>query len=137
MAVADGLRHGHKKPWRLPQILRIDEHLMGQFEVDVPPENTRATVREMILERADSSIHYRPVSFHEPDETLMLPSSIESLTVFRGSGVPMLRFADVNADVDILEAARDAAQALLQSKPGVVELHLQRWLGGRGEFLKV
>ena len=72
-------------------ILRIDEHLMGQFDVDVPPENTRATVRSMVLERADSSIHYKPVAFHEPDETLMLPSSIESLTVFRGSGVPMLR----------------------------------------------
>mgnify|MGYP003346669878 CR=1 FL=1 len=42
-----------------------------------------------------------------------------------------------NPGADILEAARDAAQALLQSKPGVVELHLQRWLGGRGEFLKV
>jgi ATP-dependent DNA helicase RecG len=54
----------------------------------------------------------------------------------RQSGVPMLRFADVNADVDILEAARDAAQALLQSKPGVVELHLQRWLGGRQNYLR-
>ena len=49
----------------------------------------------------------------------------------------MLRFADVNADVDILEAARDAAQSLLRSAPQVVELHLQRWLGGRQNYLRV
>ena len=55
----------------------------------------------------------------------------------RQSGVPMLRFADVNADVDILEAARDAAQSLLRSAPQVVELHLQRWLGGRQNYLRV
>ena len=55
----------------------------------------------------------------------------------RQSGVPMLRFADVSADIDILESARDAAQALLQSKPQVVELHLQRWLGGRQQYLRV
>jgi ATP-dependent DNA helicase RecG len=55
----------------------------------------------------------------------------------RQSGVPMLRFADVSADADIVESARDAAQALLQSKPQVVELHLQRWLGGRQNYLRV
>jgi ATP-dependent DNA helicase RecG len=55
----------------------------------------------------------------------------------RQSGVPMLRFADISADADIVESARDAAQVLLQSKPQVVELHLQRWLGGRQNYLRV
>ena len=35
----------------------------------------------------------------------------------RQSGVPMLRFADLAADVDLLEAARDVAQQLLRDDP--------------------
>ena len=55
----------------------------------------------------------------------------------RQSGVPLLRFADLSADVDLLEAARDAAAALLTDNAAAARAHLQRWLGGRGEFLKV
>ena len=55
----------------------------------------------------------------------------------RQSGVPMLRFADLSADVDLLEAARDAAATLLTENPAAAQAHLARWLGGRGEFLKV
>jgi ATP-dependent DNA helicase RecG len=55
----------------------------------------------------------------------------------RQSGVPMLRFADLSADVDLLEAARDAAAALLTENPAAAQAHLARWLGGRGEFLRV
>ena len=55
----------------------------------------------------------------------------------RQSGVPMLRFADLSADVDLLEAARDAAATLLTGNPAAAQAHLARWLGGRGEFLKV
>ena len=45
------------------------------------------------------------------------------------SGLPMLRFADINADVDLLEAARDAAPWLLQEHPAAARAHLDRWLG--------
>ncbi len=55
----------------------------------------------------------------------------------RQSGVPMLRFADVAVDLDLVEAARDAAQDLLASQPAVTDAHLQRWLGGRQHFLRV
>ena len=55
----------------------------------------------------------------------------------RQSGVPLLRFADLSADVDLLDAARDAAAALLTQNPPAARAHLERWLGGRGEFLKV
>ena len=55
----------------------------------------------------------------------------------RQSGVPLLRFADLSADVDLLDAARDAAALLLTENPQAARAHLQRWLGGRGEFLKV
>jgi len=55
----------------------------------------------------------------------------------RQSGVPMLRFADLDADLDLVEAARDAAPALLRDHPLAAQLHLQRWMGGRQEYLRV
>ena len=55
----------------------------------------------------------------------------------RQSGVPMLRFADLEADADLLEAARTAAEDLLQSDPAHAQMHLQRWMGLRQEFLRV
>ena len=55
----------------------------------------------------------------------------------RQSGVPLLRFADLSADVDLLDAARDAAAMLLAQNPQAARAHLERWLGGRGDFLKV
>jgi ATP-dependent DNA helicase RecG len=55
----------------------------------------------------------------------------------RQSGLPMLRFADLQTDIDLLEAARDAAQRLLEGWPDRARLHLQRWLGSRQEYLRV
>jgi ATP-dependent DNA helicase RecG len=55
----------------------------------------------------------------------------------RQSGVPMLRFADLSADIDILDAARAAAERLLRDQPDVAQAHLARWLGGKHELLKV
>ncbi len=54
----------------------------------------------------------------------------------RQSGVPLLRFADLSTDVDLLHAARAAAALLLAEHPQAAHAHLQRWLGERGEFLK-
>jgi ATP-dependent DNA helicase RecG len=55
----------------------------------------------------------------------------------RQSGEPLLRFADLNEDADLLEAARAAAETLLADHRDLAEGHLQRWLGGRGRFLGV
>ena len=53
------------------------------------------------------------------------------------SGVPMLRFADLSADIDLLDAARATAERLLRDDPDAAHAHLARWLGGRHELLKV
>jgi ATP-dependent DNA helicase RecG len=54
----------------------------------------------------------------------------------RQSGVPMLRFADLERDQSLLEAARTAAERMLAEFPELAELHLARWLGRQQEFLK-
>jgi len=55
----------------------------------------------------------------------------------RQSGLPMLRFSDPERDLDLLEAARDVADRMLRKWPERAEAHLQRWLGGRQEYLRV
>jgi len=46
----------------------------------------------------------------------------------RQSGVPMLRFADLERDLDLLEAARNTSRALLADHPEAARRHLERWL---------
>jgi ATP-dependent DNA helicase RecG len=55
----------------------------------------------------------------------------------RQSGMPMLRFADLDTDIELLEAARGVAEGLLSSAPDRAQVHLQRWMGGRQEYLRV
>jgi ATP-dependent DNA helicase RecG len=53
----------------------------------------------------------------------------------RQSGAPLLRFADLEEDADLLQAAREAAETLLSDYPDLARKHLERWLGGRAHFL--
>jgi ATP-dependent DNA helicase RecG len=54
----------------------------------------------------------------------------------RQSGEAMLRFADLATDAALLEWARQEAPMLLDRHPHLAEKHVQRWLGGKAEFLK-
>ncbi len=53
----------------------------------------------------------------------------------RQSGLPLLRFADLE-DTALVAAAREAAEEMLAHCPVAVEQHLARWLGGRAELLR-
>jgi len=48
----------------------------------------------------------------------------------RQSGAPLLRFADLTEDANLIEPARSVAEALLADRPESAERHLERWLGG-------
>ena len=70
------------------EILRLDEGLTRRFDYRTPYERVRLGHAEYwTLERADSTIRYRSFTFHDPEENILLPESIDSLTVFRGPGV--------------------------------------------------
>jgi ATP-dependent DNA helicase RecG len=54
----------------------------------------------------------------------------------RQSGAPLLRFADLSTDAPWLEWARQLAPRMLEHHPRLAEQHVQRWLGGRADFVK-
>jgi len=54
----------------------------------------------------------------------------------RQSGVPLLRYADLERDAALAEQARVVAEQLLRDDPAAAARHLQRWLGGREDLLK-
>ena len=73
-------------------ILRLDESLTGMVDIPVPIDQQRkGGAAYMTVERADTSIRYRSVTFTDPDETFLLPALVESLVVVRNSGSPRLR----------------------------------------------
>jgi ATP-dependent DNA helicase RecG len=54
----------------------------------------------------------------------------------RQSGEPLLRFADLESDRELLDAAREAAATLLHDQPDAARAHVLRWLGARDEYLR-
>ena len=54
----------------------------------------------------------------------------------RQSGDALLRFADLAEDSALLQHARAVAPRLLARQPAVAQAHVDRWLGGKAEFLK-
>ena len=54
------------------------------------------------------------------------------------SGVPLLRFADIEKDIDLLETACCCANQMVQNQQNeVITKHLQRWLPNREAYLGV
>jgi ATP-dependent DNA helicase RecG len=54
----------------------------------------------------------------------------------RQSGDALLRFADLAEDSALLQRARELAAVLLRQHPAAARAHVNRWLGGKAEFLK-
>ena len=54
----------------------------------------------------------------------------------RQSGAALLRFADLSEDSALLQWARQAAPRLLDTHPALAQRHIDRWLGGKADYLK-
>ena len=89
-------------------------------------EAARSRLR-VIFENSDGFVIAR--------EDLMLRGPGEYLGA-RQSGAPLLRFADLEKDTDLVEAARGIAEGFLRDSPEAAKRHLERWLGGRADFLR-
>jgi hypothetical protein len=69
------------------QVVRIEKGLAGYADVSVPWKLQRAHNFEnsMVVERQDTIIRYKTVPFNDPDEAMLLPESIETVFIIRGS----------------------------------------------------
>ncbi|MEO8388051.1 ATP-dependent DNA helicase RecG [Polaromonas sp.] len=54
----------------------------------------------------------------------------------RQSGAPLLRFADLETDAALLAWARGVAPLMLDGHADLAHRHIQRWLGGKADYLK-
>jgi hypothetical protein len=74
-------------------VLRMDHHLGGQVEVELPRRlRNRAGVNPIwTVERIDTTYRFKRVRFENPEETLVLPVSSNSIRITRGAGTPRLR----------------------------------------------
>lgn len=78
------------------EVLRLDTRLIGMSDFTLPHEQRRTGGPLFVtIERHDTSVIYKPVQFQEPEERLMLPASINTLSVIRNSGSPRLRTVQV------------------------------------------
>ena len=76
-------------------VLRVERHVDRPVDIRVPLNLQRryGLGPWVVLDQDDLTLHYRPVAFTNPEEIILLPSSIESLTVLRG-GLQSIRRSD-------------------------------------------
>ncbi len=89
-------------------------------------EVARARLKAMVETQDGFEISRRDLEIRGPGEFLGA----------RQSGAPLLRFADLTTDADLLAWARGVAPVMLDQFAELAERHVLRWLGGKGEYLK-
>ena len=74
-------------------VLRLDRSLNGLVEIPLPRKVARrpGAVMFWTMERWDSTIRFKRVTFQDPEETLVLPVESTTLQITRGAGTPRLR----------------------------------------------
>ena len=67
-------------------VIRVERGLRGPVDVKVPAQIQRRQSLDswIVIVRDDVTIRYKTVAFDDPDEVLLLPESIDSLTLVRG-----------------------------------------------------
>lgn len=80
-------------------VLRLDRRITGPTDIRVPHPLQRkySFTPWLTIDRDDLTLRYKEVAFTEPDETLLLPESIEMVTVVR-SGLQSTRRTQVFSD---------------------------------------
>ena len=89
-------------------------------------ETARERLKAMVDTQDGFEIARRDLEIRGPGELLGA----------RQSGVPMLRFADLEQDSHLLAWARRLAPRMGAQHPDLVQQHLHRWLGGKSDYLK-
>jgi ATP-dependent DNA helicase RecG len=89
-------------------------------------ETARARLKAMAETQDGFEIARRDLEIRGPGEFLGA----------RQSGAPLLRFADLATDTELLAWARALAPLMLDRHADLVQRHILRWLGGKADYLK-
>jgi len=81
------------------EVVRAEQRMAGMAEIRVPVKLQRRhnLGNSVVVERNDTTIRYKAIPFHDPDESMLLPESIETLMVVRG-GLESMRSRQVYSD---------------------------------------
>lgn len=83
----------HGRVWvnrRSGEVLRLDQNMFGPIDIKVPRELQRKWRTSFFtIDRYSRSTRYKRVRFQDPDEALMLPDSIQTVSISRGNAQPM------------------------------------------------
>jgi hypothetical protein len=90
------------------EVLRLERHLagLGEVRVDFAQQRKHNLPMSMTMERYDTTIKYRPVTFTDPDEALLLPEVIETVVVWRNGMESMRRRQEYSGYRRFLTAGR-------------------------------
>jgi ATP-dependent DNA helicase RecG len=89
-------------------------------------ETARARLKAMADTQDGFEIARRDLEIRGPGEFLGA----------RQSGAPLLRFADLATDIELLAWARESAPLMLDRHNALAQRHILRWLGGKADYLK-
>ena len=113
-------------------VLRRDSQLVDDLRdkvekmADGGGETARARLKAMAQTQDGFEIARRDLDIRGPGEFLGA----------RQSGAPLLRFADLATDVELLAWARESAPLMLDRHNALAQRHILRWLGGKADYLK-
>ena len=67
-------------------VVRVEQRMAGFADISVPMKLQRQhnLANTVVVERHDTTIRYKTIPFHDPDEAMLLPESIDTLLVVRG-----------------------------------------------------
>lgn len=81
------------------EVVRVEQRMVGFADISVPMKLQRQhnLANTVIVERHDTTIRYKTIPFHDPDEAMLLPESIETLIIVRG-GLESMRSRQTFSD---------------------------------------
>ena len=123
-----GLAQLHQLRGRVGRGAAVSACVLVYSTGDAPrlSETARARLKAMMESNDGFEIARRDLEIRGPGEFLGS----------RQSGAALLRFADLATDSVLLEWARRVAPLLLERYPALAQQHIDRWLGGKAEYLK-
>jgi hypothetical protein len=68
------------------EVVRVEQRMAGFADISVPIKFQRKhnLDNSVVVERHDTTIRYKTIPFRDPDEAMLVPSSIETLIIVRG-----------------------------------------------------